>query len=73
MQRGDLARIADLKYGALPEYDNRLKTLRASAPADAMLTEELGPEEIAAVVSRWVRESKRELGPSCYVRPKQQM
>ncbi|MEW5297915.1 MAG: hypothetical protein WDW36_001093 [Sanguina aurantia] len=51
--RGDLARIADLKYGALPEYDNRLKTLRASAPADAMLTEEVGPEEIAAVVSRW--------------------
>jgi hypothetical protein len=26
--RGDLARIADLKYGALPDVDARLKALR---------------------------------------------
>jgi hypothetical protein len=38
-QRNDLARIADLKYGALPEVDNRLKALRDAAPkANAMLT-----------------------------------
>ncbi|KAF5833291.1 ClpB chaperone, Hsp100 family [Dunaliella salina] len=53
-QRGDLARIADLKYGALPEVDSRLKVLRDAAPqANAMLTEAVGPEEIATVVSRW--------------------
>jgi len=37
-QRGDLARIADLKYGALPEVDQRLKVLRDAAPKNAMLT-----------------------------------
>lgn len=50
--RGDLARIADLKYGALPDVDQSLKELRAAAPANAMLTEQVGPEEIAAVVAR---------------------
>ena len=28
-QRGDLARIADLKYGALPEIEANLKDLQA--------------------------------------------
>ncbi|KAL6756651.1 P-loop containing nucleoside triphosphate hydrolase protein [Haematococcus lacustris] len=51
--RNDLARIADLKYGALPDVDARLKALRSQAPSDAMLTEAVGPEEIAAVVARW--------------------
>ena len=53
-QRGDLARIADLKYGALPEVEAHMKQLRDNAPrANAMLTETVGPEEIATVVSRW--------------------
>ncbi|KAG1661522.1 hypothetical protein FOA52_000032 [Chlamydomonas sp. UWO 241] len=57
-QRGsDLARIADLKYGALPEVDASLAALRGapgSPDADSrMLTEAVGPEEIAVVVSRW--------------------
>ncbi|KXZ42746.1 hypothetical protein GPECTOR_120g413 [Gonium pectorale] len=52
-QHNNLARIADLRYGALPDVEERLKSLRAAAPADAMLSEEVGPEEIAVVVSRW--------------------
>eukprot|EP00798_Chlamydomonas_sp_ICE-L_P017600 gene17600-23931_t len=54
-QRGDLARIADLKYGALPELDQRLKELRLQVPTHggAMLTEEVGPDDISTVVSRW--------------------
>ncbi|GAX82249.1 hypothetical protein CEUSTIGMA_g9677.t1 [Chlamydomonas eustigma] len=52
-QRGDLARIADLKYGALPEIEANLAALRLQAPTDQMLTEEVGQEEIAAVVARW--------------------
>lgn len=52
-QRGDLARIADLKYGAVPEIEASLNKLRAKAPENQILTEEVGPEEIAAVVSRW--------------------
>jgi ATP-dependent Clp protease ATP-binding subunit ClpB len=56
-QRGsDLARIADLKYGALPEVEATLAALRGAAEssdASRMLTEAVGPEEIAVVVSRW--------------------
>ncbi|KAG2439110.1 hypothetical protein HYH02_006632 [Chlamydomonas schloesseri] len=52
-QHGNLARIADLRYGALPEVEERIKQLRAAAPSDAMLSEEVGTEEIAVVVSRW--------------------
>ncbi|GLC34379.1 hypothetical protein PLESTB_000735100 [Pleodorina starrii] len=52
-QHNNLARIADLRYGALPEVEERIKALRAAQPADAMLSEEVGPEEIATVVSRW--------------------
>ncbi|PNG99339.1 Chaperone protein ClpB, partial [Tetrabaena socialis] len=43
----------DLRYGALPEVEERIKALRAAQPADALLSEEVGVEEIAAVVSRW--------------------
>ncbi|GFR45106.1 hypothetical protein Agub_g6484, partial [Astrephomene gubernaculifera] len=52
-QHNNLARIADLRYGALPEVEERIKAVRAAQPADAMLSEEVGPEEIAVVVSRW--------------------
>lgn len=42
-QRGDLARIADLKYGALPELDQRLEVLLKQAPQqNAMLTGRCG-------------------------------
>lgn len=52
-QRGDLARTADLIHGAIPEVDSRLREIRAAMPANPMLTENIGVEEIAAVVSRW--------------------
>ncbi|GIL82494.1 hypothetical protein Vretimale_11933 [Volvox reticuliferus] len=52
-QHGNLARIADLRYGALPEVEDQIKVLRAAQPTDAMLSEEVGPEEIAGVVARW--------------------
>ena len=51
--RGDLARTADIKYGSLAELDETLKKLAAAVPEDAMLAEEVGPEEIAAVVAKW--------------------
>jgi len=54
-QRQDLARIADIKYGSLLEVDETLKKLRTTGPkaGEAMLVEEVGPEEIATVVSKW--------------------
>jgi hypothetical protein len=41
------------RYGSLQDVDETLKKLRASAPSEAMLVEEVGPEEIAGVVSKW--------------------
>lgn len=52
-QRSDLARIADLVHGAIPEVDARLQQLIAAMPTNPMLTENIGVEEIATVVSRW--------------------
>ncbi|GIL60022.1 hypothetical protein Vafri_14648 [Volvox africanus] len=52
-QHNNLARIADLRYGALPEVEDQIKALRAAHPTDAMLSEEVGPEEIGGVVARW--------------------
>jgi ATP-dependent Clp protease ATP-binding subunit ClpB len=66
--RGDLARIADIKYGSLAEVDDTLAKLRAQQEARAalggpggvdpaapppMLSEVVGAEEVAAVVAKW--------------------
>lgn len=51
--RGDLARIADIKYGALQDVGETLKRIQCEVPSDAMLTETVGPDEIAVVVARW--------------------
>ena len=37
----------------MAEVDETLKRLRAAVPADPMLVEEVGTEQIAEVVSRW--------------------
>jgi ATP-dependent Clp protease ATP-binding subunit ClpB len=53
----DLNRAAELKYGKLPELERTLKAQEASAAdtngAPRLLKEEVGEEDIAAVVSRW--------------------
>lgn len=51
--RGDLARIADIKYGALAEVDEALKAKRKALPTNGMLTDTVGPDEIAVVIARW--------------------
>jgi ATP-dependent Clp protease ATP-binding subunit ClpB len=64
-RRRDLARVADLRYGALPETEAALKKLiekqrleEASKVGEKkegkrLLSEQVGPEEIAEVVARW--------------------
>ena len=52
-QRHDLARAADLVHGAIPEVEERLAHLRAELPANPMLSEKIGVDEISAVVARW--------------------
>lgn len=41
------------RYGALAEVEEAIKRKIAELPRDPMLSEEVGPEEIAQVVSRW--------------------
>ena len=52
-----LDKVAELKYGKLPELEKKLKSeeqyLKGKSGTDRLLKEEVGPDEIAAVVSRW--------------------
>ncbi|KAI3962119.1 hypothetical protein MKW92_041316 [Papaver armeniacum] len=51
--KGDLVRAADLQYGGLQEIEVALTKLEGSIGENSMLTEVVGPEQIAEVVSRW--------------------
>ncbi len=54
---GDLGKVAEIRYGRLIELSKRLEAANARLTElqknGAMLKEEVGPEEVAAVVSRW--------------------
>lgn len=41
------------RYGALADVEEAIKARRQDAPEEAMLSEEVGPEDIATVVARW--------------------
>ncbi|HEY7224926.1 MAG TPA: AAA family ATPase, partial [Micromonosporaceae bacterium] len=53
----DLARASELRYGRIPELERQLadaeKELLAVQHSGAMLKEEVGPDDIAEVVSAW--------------------
>lgn len=50
----DLNKAAELKYGKLPELEKNLKELeKTQGGGNKLLKEEVGEEDIAAVVSRW--------------------
>ena len=52
----DLEKLAQLKYGTLPELEKKLETDKEtaeSAEENRLLKEEVGEEEIAEVVSAW--------------------
>lgn len=51
---GDLARAGELAYGLIPELEEKLRAAEESDSDDNhLLKEEVGEEDIAAVVSRW--------------------
>jgi len=56
-RRYDLARVADLKYGAIPELERKIQALTEekdkAANQNKLLREVVGPEQIAEVVARW--------------------
>ncbi len=49
-REGNLARAGELTYGVIPDLE---KTLKTAEGAGSALKEEVTPENIAAVVSRW--------------------
>ncbi|CAA0108370.1 Chaperone protein ClpB [Mycolicibacterium vanbaalenii] len=52
---GDLAKAAELRYGRIPEVEKKLDAASpvAEARENVMLKEEVGPDDIADVVSAW--------------------
>ena len=52
---GDLAKASELRYGRIPEVEKKLDAAlpRAEARENVMLKEEVGPDDIADVVSAW--------------------
>eukprot|EP01105_Mastigella_eilhardi_P018403 TRINITY_DN4256_c0_g2_i1.p1 TRINITY_DN4256_c0_g2~~TRINITY_DN4256_c0_g2_i1.p1 ORF type:complete len:870 (-),score=276.77 TRINITY_DN4256_c0_g2_i1:2303-4912(-) len=54
-RRGDLSLVADLQYGAIPELERHIERMQKEHQdeKDRMLTEVVGPDQIAEVVSRW--------------------
>jgi ATP-dependent Clp protease ATP-binding subunit ClpB len=52
---GDLAKAAELRYGRIPELEKKLDAAvpQAEAREGVMLKEEVGPDDIADVVSAW--------------------
>jgi ATP-dependent Clp protease ATP-binding subunit ClpB len=51
---GDLAHVAELRYGRLPQLERALTEAEQSVETgDSMLKEEVGPDDIAEVVQAW--------------------
>jgi ATP-dependent Clp protease ATP-binding subunit ClpB len=49
---GDLARVAEIRYGQLPEIEQELSS-RAESETPPMVKEEVDEDDIALVVARW--------------------
>ena len=56
-RRGDLSRVAEYKYGKIPQLEQQLKEHEAKVSGDRtkrrLLQEEVTADEVAEVVSRW--------------------
>jgi len=54
---GQLERMAELKYGKLPELEKKLadyeQSVESKKSESTFIKEEVGPEEISEIVSRW--------------------
>ena len=51
-RQGDLARVAEIRYGLIPEAEKELAS-RAEPEAQPMVKEEVDEDDIAAVVAQW--------------------
>jgi ATP-dependent Clp protease ATP-binding subunit ClpB len=56
-RKGDLGKVAEIRYGRIPGLERSMEELKGKLTVlqkdSALVNEEVGAEEIAAVVSRW--------------------
>ncbi len=56
-RNGDLEKVAELRYGKIPQIEKEIKSqqkkLQEIQKKRSILKEEVGPEDVAKVVSRW--------------------
>ncbi len=55
-RRGDLRRVAEIKYGRIPQLERQLRELESKAAGgqgQRLLREEVTPDEVAEIVARW--------------------
>jgi ATP-dependent Clp protease ATP-binding subunit ClpB len=52
-REGDLSTASELLYGRIPALDKELAEAVSAEPVDAMVKEEVGPDDVADVVSAW--------------------
>jgi ATP-dependent Clp protease ATP-binding subunit ClpB len=52
-RNGDLARVAEIRYGLLPELERELREREEQPAATPMVKEEVDEDDIAAVVAQW--------------------
>ncbi len=52
---GDLETAAKLKYGSLPDLEEKMKEVEASPKKTSLLNESVGVEEVAKVISKWTK------------------
>lgn len=52
-RQGDLARAGELAYGVIPDLERRLTEAEGAEAGPVLVEEAVGPEQVAAVVSRW--------------------
>ncbi len=52
-RKGNLARAGELTYGVIPDLEKKLASIETNDGKGAMVEEAVGPDQIAAIVSRW--------------------
>jgi ATP-dependent Clp protease ATP-binding subunit ClpB len=52
-RKGDLGRVAELRYGSIPALQKELEGLKREVRGKKLLKEEVDEEDIAQVVARW--------------------
>ncbi len=50
---GDFGKVAEIRYGRIPEAQQKLDTLQKSQGDRRLMQEEIGAEDIAEVVAKW--------------------